>query len=99
MSWINDIGTDLGGIVSSAEGVVTTAAQAGHTLLGSGGTLTVGNVQIGTGVTQGDVTTANTNVTSALNTNVFNSMLADITSNPYILLAIIAIILILVMKK
>ena len=99
MSWINDIGTDLGGVVSGAEGAITTVANAGHTLLGSGGSLTVGNVQIGTGVTQGDVVTTNTNASAALNTNVFNSMLAEITSNPLILLAIIAIILILVMKK
>ena len=99
MSWINDIGTELGGAVSSAEGAITTVANAGHTLLGSGGSLTVGNVQIGTGVTQGDVVTTNTNASAALNTNVFNSMWAEITSNPLILLAIIAIILILVMKK
>ena len=99
MSWINDIGTGLSDVVSSAEGAVTTVANAGHTLLGSGGSLTVGNVQIGTGVTQGDVVTTNTNASAALNTNVFNSMLAEITSNPLILLAIIAIILILVMKK
>ena len=99
MSWISDIGTELGGVVSSAEGAITTVANAGHTLLGSGGSLTVGNVQIGTGVTQGDITTANTNVSGALNTNIFSSMLTEITSNPLILLAIIAIILILVMKK
>ena len=103
MSWISDIGTELGGAVSSAEGAITTVAQAGHTLLGSQGSLTVGNVSIGTGVTQGDIATTktitNANVSGALNTNIFSSMLTEITSNPLILLAIIAVILILVMKK
>ena len=99
MSWISGIESGLSGIVSGAEGAITTAATAGHELLGSGGTLTVGNVQIGTGVTQGDVTTANTNVSGALNTNAFTGILTELTSNPLILLAIIAIIVILVMKK
>ena len=101
MSWISDIGTELGGAVSSAEGAITTVASAGHELLGSQGYLKVGGLQIGTGVTQGDVVTtnANTTATGVLNTNIFSSMLAEITSNPLILLAIIAVILILVMKK
>jgi hypothetical protein len=99
MSWISDIGNSLSGVVTTAEGAVTTTAEAAHTLLGSGGTLTVGNVSIGTGVTQGDVTTANTNVTGALNTNAFSGIITELTSNPIILIGIIALILILVLKK
>ena len=101
MSWINDIGTGLSDVVSSAEGAVTTVANAGHTLLGSGGSFTVGNVHIGTGVTQGDVVTtnANTSATGVLNTNIFSGIVTELTSNPLILLAIIALIVIMVMKK
>ena len=99
MSWISDIGNSLSGVVTSAEGAVTTTAEAAHTLLGSGGSLQIGNVHIGTGVTQGDVTTTNQNATGTLNTNAFSGIIAEITNNPIILLGIIALILILVMKK
>ena len=99
MSWISDIGNSLSGVVTTAEGAVTTTAEAAHTLLGSGGTFQLGNLSIGTGVTQGDVTTKNQNATGTLNTNAFSGIIAEITNNPIILLGLIALILILVMKK
>lgn len=99
MSWISDIGSALGGAVTTAEGAVTSTADAAHTLLGSEGSLSVGGLNLTTGVTQGDVTTTNTNVTGALNTNAFTGIITELTSNPIILIGIIALILILVMKK
>ena len=99
MSWISDIGSALGGAVTTGESVITTAASAGHELLGSGGSLQIGNVHIGTGVTQGDVTTANTNVSGALNTNAFTGIMNELTSNPIILIGLVVLIIILVMKK
>ena len=99
MSWISDIGSALGGAVTTGESVITTAAQAGHELLGSEGSLQIGNVHIGTGVTQGDVTTTNTNVSGALNTNAFTGIMNELTSNPIILIGLVVLIIILVMKK
>ena len=101
MSWLSDIGSAVGGVVTTAEGAVTTTADAAHTLLGSGGSLSVGGLNINTGVTQGDVTTTNTNVNAqaALNSNLITGTITDLLSNPIILIGIIAIILVMVMKK
>ena len=101
MSWISDIGSALGGAVTTGEGIITTAATAGHELLGSSGTLQVGNVSIGTGITQGDVTTTNTNAsgTAVVNSNILSGFMTELTSNPIILIGLVALIIILVMKK
>ena len=103
MSWISDIGSALGGAVTAGEGIINTAASAGHELLGSSGTLQVGNVSIGTGITQGDVTTTNTNAsasgTAVLNSNILSGFMAELTSNPIILIGLVVLIIILVMKK
>ena len=101
MSWLNDIGSALGGAVQTGENVITTAATAGHELLGSQGSLQVGNVSIGTGITQGDVTTTNANATgtAVLNSNILSGFMTELTSNPIILIGLVALIIIIISKK
>ena len=101
MSWISDIGQALGGAVQTGESVITTAANAGHELLGSEGQLQIGNVRIGTGITQGDVVTTNTNAsgTAVLNSNIFAGFMTELTSNPILLIGLVVLIIIIVSKK
>lgn len=105
MSWFSDIGSALGGAVSTTEGILTTTANAAHTLLGSEGSLNVGGLSLTTGVTQGDVATTNTNVNAvnaaaaAASANAFTGFINELTSNPILLIGIVVLIILLVGRK
>lgn len=93
MSWVSDVGNDLSGGLSSITSTVQGLANAGHTLLGSGGMIYAnGQPLISTGVTQGDTVGTNTNVN-------LSGVLSTITGNPILLIVIAVAFFLIVIKK
>ncbi len=93
MSWISDAGNDLSGAFTTLTSTAQGLANAGHTLLGSGGMIYAnGQPLLSTGVTQGDTVGTNTNIN-------LNGVLSTITGNPILLIVIAVAFFLIVIKK
>ncbi len=102
MSWITDTGNLIGEGINNLDNIVTTVGKASHDLLGSTGSLSIGDLHLSTGITSGDVITRKDVVTrkgtTIVNSNIGKGLFSEIDTHPILLIVGIVIIIFLIKK-